>query len=170
MAQSQSTTYVDMVLRAIDFFQRTDIWVAIGRTTAWDDDLDPPTADMETGLDTPVVYVRPDDIQLLKPVPDDGDFVDDVGQHYEFVLEEDAITEVARYVYIAAEFTDQGGQPHSTFRQCAIVTNLVTANGYENEPWVAPANVTDIGYVRWIANFEPQSGSSQTVKIPIEFR
>lgn len=152
--------------------QNTTYWIAVGRTTAWPDDDNPPT---ETRLDEfiePIIYVKGSGVTLCTSVISGGD-ITYKGQSFQSVSDEDAIDELARFIYMSAEIRPASGQPYGTYRQRAVVCNVVPALGHESDAWLAPANVLDPGTVCLIENDTPNIQSiarSQMLPMVLEFR
>lgn len=166
------TLYTECCRQARLIKQNTTYWIAVGKQTAWDDDNDPPT---ETRLDEfvePIVYVKAWGVTLCKAVLSGGD-ITYKGQSYQSVADEDAITELARFLYLKAELHPAQGQPYGTYRQAAVIADIVPTVGHENDVWLAPANVQDPGLTVLIENDKPMIQTMERyVVLPmmLEFR
>jgi hypothetical protein len=150
-------------------------WAVLGKTTPWPDESVPPIETPAShNVDEPIVYVRPDTITLCKPVSSGGD-ITVAGQQYAFVADAAAYTDMARFIYIHAEFNveENPGMPWGNFRQYGISTNLVPVAGHENDQWLAPANVQNPGKLEYFTNHVFRSfgpGDQRTFKIVLESR
>lgn len=131
--------------------QNTTYWVGIGRTTPWTDEENPPTETRTDTLIEPIIYVKAWNVTLCKPVLSGGD-ITYKGQSYQSVDDEDAINELARFLYLTAELHPAQGQPYGTYRQRAVVADLTPATGHELDAWLAPVNVADAGITCLIEN------------------
>lgn len=161
------------------------LWVAIGRTEAWSNELSPPTPSRGTDdIDTPIVFVRPTILTMARVVSKaDYDLapagqkatvtIEKVDTYYVFVADEDAPDEYARFLYYRAEFNPVQGIPVDQFRQIGVYTKLVPAAGYEGANWLAPENVQDRGRLAYHDNGEfvnmSPSGPVVGVHAAIEF-
>lgn len=153
MPENAKTSYVSRARNAWLNKTESTYWFGIGRTAAWTDENDPPTVpDDYTAIDTPIVYVKASLVKLAKIVVSGEDIIHN-GVKYAWVADEDALTELARFLYCYCELTPGvGGQPYGTFRQTALYTDLVPATGHESDLWLAPANVEDVGNICYLAN------------------
>lgn len=149
-----NASYKGCARRALIIKQNSTFWIGVGRTTPWDDENDPPDETRLDELTEPIIFVRAWNVSLCKPVLADGDVVYR-GQHYAFVSDARAVDEMARFIYMVAELHPAQGQPYGTYRQRAIMTNLVPAVGHENDLWLAPANVLDQGVTELLENDTP---------------
>lgn len=149
-----NASYKGCARRARIIKQNSTFWIGVGRTTAWDDDNDPPDETRLDELTEPLIFVRAWNVSLCKPVLVDGD-ITYKGQQYAIVPDENAIQEMARFIYMVAELHPAQGQPYGTYRQRAILTDLVPAVGHENDTWLAPANVLDQGITELLENDTP---------------
>lgn len=169
------TTYDGRIQRALNMKNGNDLWVAVGRTTAWTNESSPPDEDpATTAIDEAIVYVQPGVISLAKTVAS-GEDVEVGGQKYAFVADGNAFTEEARYLYIKGVFDPDSnpGQPAANFRQHGLYSGLTPAAGHETEQWLAPADVSDAGLLEYYENHTVKSlgaGESREIHIVIEFR
>ena len=167
------TTYSGRARRALLHKTNSTYWVAIGRTTAWDDEEVPPDpSPSASAITEPIVYVTPTTVSLCKVVTS-GEDITHLGTKYELVDDVDAITEGARYLYIMARFDPTSGQPYDTFRQVALYSNLVPASGHESDNWLEPANVSDEGLLEYLDNDVATIMTTtrlEVIEIMIEFR
>ena len=97
------------VARAIDFQARNDVYVTLGKITAWSDpsdvtidDTNPPAATPLPTEPTEPVVVKKATMQLV--VPDDAGAITAYGQKWRAVTAEEARTEGCRWVLITASF------------------------------------------------------------------
>lgn len=171
---TEISTYKGRVKRALLFKTIAKHWACVGRTTAWDDEEDPPAEDPETTVvEEPIVYVLPTQVSMAKSViVGQGELIID-GAEYVLVDDEDAYDEDARFVYLQFNFDPDGGQPGADFRQHGVFVDLVPATGHENDLWLAPANVDDPGVLCCYDNHIVQElglGEARQIDMVIEFR
>ena len=167
------TTYAGRARRALLHKQNSTYWISIGRTTAWDDEENPPDPSPSAStIEEPIIYVTPTTVSLAKVVTS-GEDITHLGTKYEFVADGNAIAEGARYLYLLARFDPTSGQPYDTFRQVALFSNLVPASGHESDSWLAPANVSSEGLLEYLDN-DVSTIMTETrlevIEIMIEFR
>lgn len=167
------TTYSARARRALLHKTNSTYWVSIGRTTAWDDEDNPPDpSPSAAAIEEPIIYVAPTQVSLCKVVTS-GEDVTHLGTKYEFVADLDAIDEGARYLYLLARFDPTSGQPYDTFRQVALYSNLVPGTGHESDSWLAPANVSSAGLLEYLDNDVATIMTDtrlEVIEIMIEFR
>lgn len=167
------TTYASRARRALLHKMSSTYWISIGRTTAWDDEENPPDPSPSAStIEEPIIYVTPTTVSLAKVVTS-GEDITHLGTKYEFVADGNAIAEGARYLYLLARFDPTSGQPYDTFRQVALFSNLVPASGHESDSWLAPANVSSEGLLEYLDN-DVSTIMTETrlevIEIMIEFR
>ena len=144
------STYIGRAKTAYDLKTGSTFWVGFGRTTAWDDEETPPDVTFsEDAIEEPFLYVKATYTSCCKPA-ETGD-IEVAGQQYSFVADEDVLDELAYFMYALVEL-DYTEMTHGTFRQVGLFTNLVPQAGYENNLWLAAANVDDPGILRYICN------------------
>lgn len=171
----QTCTYIGRVYDALALKTNATLWVAVGRTTAWVDEQNPPAADPSAiTIEEPIVYVKiPDEgaISLVKPVDVGEDVVVDSAK-FDYVSDGNAYTENARFLFVQADF-DGTTMPYANYRQKAIFADLTPAAGHESDTWLAPADVDDEGVLLYLCNKTEQTyGATDTPceRTVIEFR
>lgn len=164
------TPYVGMVDSAIRFKSNPTLWVSIGRTTPWEDENTPPDENdfnenpeylnMVTP-DEPIAFKRIDFAGLV--VPDaNGDIVYQQ-QRYSYVPDAEAITRLARWVFVRAslDYLERNSAGtvivgETTYRQVCLLSGLVPKDPYVEENVLTPAQVDSIGRVVVVANIPPR--------------
>jgi len=150
-------------------------WLVLGRTAAWTDEENPPAeVDTTEAVDTPIVYGRAQVVSLAKVVESGGD-VTVGGVQYALVADADAFLEGARFIYVKRLFDPdvETGIPYASFRQHGVMCGLEPAVGHESDLWLAPANVSDPGKLRYYANHTVKTlglGDPRTIQIIFECR
>jgi hypothetical protein len=167
------TSYKGRARRALLHKTNSTYWCAIGRTTVWTDEENPPAADpTATDIDEAICFVKPSLISLCKIVQSGEDFTH-LGTKYAYVSDQNALTENARFLYLVSRFDPSAGQPYDDYRQVAIFSDLVPDQGHELDSWLAPADVTDPGLLEYIDNDTVVTMASDrlgVIEIMIEFR
>lgn len=164
------TPYVGMVDSAIRFKSSPTLWVCIGRSTPWEDENAPPDEnDFEnhpeylniTMPEEPIALKRIDFAGLA--VPDANGDIRYHDQRYSYVPDADAISLLARWVYIRAsldyyERNSAGtiviGQ--TTYRQATLLSGIQPLPPYKEENVLAPNQIQDWGRIVCVTNFPPR--------------
>jgi hypothetical protein len=90
------------IAEAITFFHRADLYFAIGRTTAWADEEKPPAeVSSVTSVEEVVAYIKVGTQKLVVPAVN-GEIVYR-GTNFTEVLEDNAYTSGAKYVYLMTQ-------------------------------------------------------------------
>lgn len=140
------------VKQAIRFLNSTNVYGAIGRTTAWSNESSPPAPDPTATALTEVVCYAPLSAQTLVK-PDAGGSIEVNGVLYSAVSEANAYTEGAIRVYVEARF-DYDNAPLVTWRQAGFYSGLVKGGG-AGSGILLPADVTSPGILETIDNRTP---------------
>jgi len=171
----ETCTLIGRIYDALALKTNATLWVALGRTTAWSDEQNPPAASPSaTTIEEPIVYVKiPDEgvLSLCKRVESSEDVVVD-GTKFDYVADGNAYTENAHFLFIQADY-DGTTMPYANYRQKAIFADLTPASGHESDTWLAPANVEDEGVLLYLCNKTEQTyGSTDTPceRTVLEFR
>jgi len=168
-----ATTYIGRVLRALQFKTENELWGAIGRTTAWTDEADPPDDPVDVAtIEEPIVYVKALLVGLAKTVSTGADITIN-GQGYAYVDDADAYDEDARFLIVDVVFDPAVQSVYGNFRQIGIFANLIPATGHESDEFLIPANVSDEGVLVYVHNDTVTTMASdrqEEVKIALEFR
>jgi hypothetical protein len=167
------STYGSRAHRALLFKQNVTLWIGIGRTTEWSNEALAPDPDpTATTITEPIVYIKASLVSLCVPVSSDEDFIH-LGTKYQYIIDDDAIINNARFLYITASFDPSAGQPYGNFRQVGVFSDLVPADGYESESWLEPTHVDSIGILEYLDNDTVTTmaqNRKEQVEIIIEFR
>lgn len=129
-------------------------WFAVGKTSSWPDDDNPPQESVQTALI--------DDIQGLKKV-DTINFVkeDSNGtivfgdKKYSVVNEQDIYDQDAIYMYFSATLKFEEF-PIVTFRQTALLVDVIPKAGHESDDPLLPENVNSYGKMIAYVNHVPK--------------
>jgi hypothetical protein len=168
-----ATTYTGRVLRALQFKTNNELWGAIGRTTAWDNEADPPDDPVSaTTIEEPIVYVKAALVTLSKIVSTDAHIIIN-SQGYAYVDDEDAYDEDARFLIVDVMFDPVVEQVYGNFRQIGLFANLTPTTGHESDDFLIPADVSDEGVLVYVHNDTVTTMAAdrqEEVKIALEFR
>ena len=168
-----ATTYVGRILRALQFKTDNELWGAIGRTTAWDDEADPPDDPItSTTIEEIIGFVKAGVVGLAKAVESNEDVTIN-GQKYTYVDDVDAYDEDARYLILIVRIVPSDGHPYGNFRQIGIYANLVPTTGHESDVYLVPGDVSDAGTLVYVHNDTITTMSpirEEEIKIALEFR
>ncbi|AWD93036.1 baseplate protein [Bacillus phage vB_BceM-HSE3] len=116
------TTIAGHVARALDFFERQDIYIGIGKPDAWqDEDLPPAPTIADTALQT-LIGVKRTEAQYMV-VPDPNGTIAYRDSRWRVVPADQALQEGARWVYIEA-YLRYDELPLSDYRQVGVFSRL----------------------------------------------
>lgn len=150
------------VTQAIRFLNATNVYGALGRTTAWTNEASPPAPDpADTELDETICYA-PLTTQTLV-VPDAGGSIEVDGVLYTAVSEANAYTSGAIRVYVEARF-DYDNAPLVTWRQAGFYSGLVKGGG-AGSGILLPADVSDPGILETCDNRTPTTRAIDKVDV-----
>lgn len=128
------TTINLRILNAINLKNQENLYFAIGRTTAWDDEENPDTPSTDTKEIDELIYIKKISIKQLVKLDDPYDVytvsvtVDNVD--YNYVAEANAYTEEAHRVYLSSTISYDSIAPTDTsFRQIGILLDPLDSNG-----------------------------------------
>ncbi|WCS68734.1 hypothetical protein Goe19_00930 [Bacillus phage vB_BsuM-Goe19] len=150
------TTIGAHVSRALDFFGKQDIYFAIGRTSPWEDDNNPPSPNSDmTSLDELIGFKKLDSIQLV--VPDDSGTISYRESNWKPVAKEEAYTKKAKWVYI--ETTIKYDElPLGFYRQIGVYTGLVIKKDVDlGKTALLPDDVENAGVLEVVDNRKPSN-------------
>jgi hypothetical protein len=175
------THYEGRVEDAIDLLGK-ELWFGFLRsTTAWTDPDNPPSPTPgDTTIVEPYLYVKADAKSLCRTASDgeytaaaEGSKMTVGGVKYIFVSEADAYDEFARWVYVRCLLAPMTVHPEGTFREIRVYSGVTPATGHESDLWLAPANVSSVGRIRWVRNYvmvAADNSSTWTAHVVIEKR
>lgn len=149
MAGIQTTAHH---VRRGELFINQDLYIAIGRTTAWPTEASPPAEDPDTtDIDEIVCFVPASTKTFIIQDPT-GLLIFD-GLKWSPITVEEAYLQQANYVMILGTFT-QTEVPLVTYRQYGLYSGLVKAVGAPNGP-LLPEHVVDNGVLEAYHNHPP---------------
>lgn len=185
MARETILTNDGLVTAAMLIKNRADLWVVLGRQTAWGDEDIPDSPTQGThDIEEPLVAIKAQTISLVREVSY-GDYgllspasrvvaYSDTGYVYlELVPDVEAYEKVAKAIYVDILYSPSLGMPEGEFRIYGAYSGLTPAAGYENAEWLAPGNVEDWGLLVNLSHgkvYQPtESGRAVQIPMLIEF-
>lgn len=166
------TTRNASVRRAIDFYNKTDLWFAIGKTSAWANESSPP-APTATDSMTEIIGYRKVSVKYLV-IPYDGRQLQsgDIkitladGSQWFVISPANAYTEGAKYVYVETTVFPSDF-PAGDYRQVGLFSGLVPQAGV-NKDYLLPSEVQSQGVLEVIDN-RVKSTRTSTTKEQLSF-
>lgn len=165
-----TTTTSGHVSRALDFFERNDIFVGIGRTTPWEDEALPPVPSTEAKLVEEIMgYKKLEFIHLV--VPDEAGEISYRDSRWRKVPFDKAVEENARWVYIEAHIR-YDELPLQPYRQIGIFSRLKATTAASAKLVLTPEEVEDMGILEVLDNrrvVNRQLDQKEQLSMVIEF-
>lgn len=166
-----STVY-GHVARALEFFNRTDVYFCIGRTSAWPVENTPPAPDVNIqDVEEPAAYKKVTEKKMVVPDEANGTIVY-MGNKYREVSSGNAETEKSRWVYVSIELVGVEA-PIVSFRQVGLYSRLqVKSTVPAGKVVLLPADILDTGLLEIIDNRKVthrQEDQSERLSFIVEF-
>ncbi|MNW28265.1 hypothetical protein D3C74_50870 [compost metagenome] len=167
-----TTTVHGHVARALEFFERNDIYFAIGHPDPWegDDNLPPAPTINATDIESVVGYKKVETIYLV--VPDENGSIQYRDSRWRIVPADQAVTESARWVYIDC-YLRYDELPLTDYRQLGVFSRLEKAEGIPTGKMaLLPNEVAKKGILEVIDNRKKTSrqlDQKEQLSIVIEF-
>ena len=185
MARETILTNDALVTAAVLVKNRGDMWVTLGKQTAWDNedlpdspdqdthDIEEPLVAIKAQIQSLVIEVSSEDYDLLSPANRAIAYSETGYVYLELVADEDAYEKVAKQIYVEATYAPLIGMPEADFRIFGVYSDLIPAAGYESAAWLSPVNIEDYGLLVNLSHGKVylQTESGRAVQIPmlIEF-
>lgn len=162
------------VLNAINLKNQENLYFAIGKSTAWNDEENPDTPLVSQTEIEELIYIKKISVKQLVKLDDPYDVygtnVTVNGVNYNFVLEGEAYNQNSRMVYLAANINyDDIAPTNTSFRSIGILLNPLDSENEEltGSEYLA-ATVYNQGQLLYINNFTVITRDpSQSEKIEI---
>ena len=166
-----TTTINGHVSRALDFFDRNDIYFSIGRPDPWEDESFPPAPTIAAqDLDNPIGFKKVETIYMV--VPDAEGEIAYRDRRWKVVPADEAIAKGARWVYIDA-YLRYDELPLSDYRQIGVYSRLVKQDGVSSGKMnLLPEEVKHRGILEVIDNrkrVSRQIDQKEALSLVIEF-
>lgn len=168
------TTIHAHVNRAKEFSLRDDVYFAIGKSSPWADDNNPPDEDFQAiELDDIIGYKKVETAYLVRPVKEDE--TADIQYREEgwmIVPYDKAIKEGSRWVYLKTNML-YNELPLGYYRQVGIYTGVVKeVNVPPGQDNLLPGEVSNTGILEVLDNRQPsnrQLDQRETLSLILEF-
>lgn len=166
--------------RAALNMKQVPLWVVLGKTSPWDNELSPdsPLPGTSTIVE-PVVAIKVTNASMAVSVSEAQFNALDpsirvsivIGGnlfYLQLVLDANAYSSLATYLYLQVLYDPVilGMPPFSSFRSYYLVSNLVPTAGNENAVWLPPQDVSSYGLIEYQNNGTAISGD-HSISIPI---
>lgn len=173
------TTLKGHVSRALDFYDKVDIYFGLGKTTPWldesgnPDESNPPTPKNTDELIDPAGYKKVESKFLVVPSDDGTGELTYRNSRWKIVPYDKALEKGARWVYVSSFIAYSEFPTDMSYRQIAVFTRLKvaddTASGKSN---LLPEEVADPGIIEVIDNRTPvyrEADQREKLVVIIEF-
>lgn len=139
--------------QALHLVRTDNIWIGIGKPTPWNESDSVPEVSGSSLLAEPIGYKKAEKVRFVVPDPE-GDIIQ-FEQRWKIISEEEAMSGLVRWVYVAAWITGTE-LPAVSYRQSAIVTDLVLAEAtLPGKLAVTAEEVSGHGYALVVNNRSP---------------
>ena len=153
------------ILRAIQLKELPNLYMAIGRTTPWDNEAVPPVVDPDVLTIDELIYIKKITNKQLV-LPQSGGEIDFDGDNYTAIDVVDAYVErVTKLLMTSSYYYDDIAPTSTTFRQVGILlnpkdsgANLLTGSQYLG------ASVADQGELIYLDNIVAITRSSEQIE------
>lgn len=164
------TTMLGHVNRARDFYSRSSLYFAIGKTSAWSDEMSPPNEDSSaTTLEGVIGYKRYMTKHIVRPA-ESGETPDIKYKNEDWVIvnPDNALDESARWVYLDTTIL-YDEIPTGFYRQVGVFSDLTPETSVpEGKYNLTPSEVAEEGVLEVIDNRQPSNRQiDQTEKISL---
>jgi len=146
------TTTSGHCLKALAFYNNTNLYFGVGRQTAWADENTPDVPSISiTCIEDPLGFKKIDSKYLV--VPDvNGTIMYDDGSTWSIVSPSDIYTKGAKWVYVSCSIKSTE-LPLNSYRQVGILLNLVVSDSaYANNSVLLPSQVSSQGTLYLVDN------------------
>lgn len=171
------------VSRAIDFYNKEDIYFVLGKTSVWgESDMDNYDSSIDYEVNPPVpkntdkikevLGYRKADYKAMV-IQDDKGTLTYRNTKWRVVDKKDALKQGARWVYISTELSYDDLPTEKPYRQIGVVSSLTKASGVEaGKDALIPSEVEDAGILEVIDNRKPtyrDTDVKEKIKLILEF-
>ena len=125
---SSITTTNMRILNALNLKNEDNIYLAVGKTSVWADENDPPTPLVTQTEIEELIYIKKISIKQLVTIDDPYDTygidIEIDGINYNYVLDDEAFTKTGNKVYLSVTISYDDIAPTTTsFRQIGLLRN-----------------------------------------------
>lgn len=165
------TTIKGHVSRALDFFNKPNIYLGIGRTTPWEDDSNPPRPQSTDDLTEVAGYKKAESIFMVKP--DDKGELTYRNQKWKIIPIDKALEEGARWVYVSTFVAYSELPTKISYRQVAAISGLQMNDDVPaGQMSLLPNQVKNVGITEVLDNRTPiyrEADQREQLVLVIEF-
>ena len=168
------TTMLGHVNRAKDFFNKESIYFALGRSSAWEDEMNPPNEDAgAVALDEVIGYKRYMVKHIVRPVKEEETAdIKYKNENWKIISSDEALNEGARWVYLDTTI-EYDEIPLGFYRQVGLFTGVVVNEGVpEGKYNLTVDDVADEGTLEVIDNRQAsnrQADQTEKISLILEF-
>lgn len=146
-------TLAGHVSRAIDFFNKENVYFGIGRTTPWENELQPDEPTVNTLLTEVVGYKKVETKYLV--IPDPTGEITYKDARWKIVPANEAVSLGARWVYLNCFISFSELPTNVSYRQIGVFTGLIPDSDHIGQYALLPDSVDDVGRLEIIDNRSP---------------
>lgn len=165
------TTLKGHVSRALDFYNKDNIFMGVGKVTPWSDDYTPPVPDPTDDLLEPAGYKEVESKFLVVPDPE-GELTYRRTK-WKIVKPEDALEQGARWVFLSTFLTYEELPTDISYRQIGAFTGLIRDEKVPaGKVSLLPTEVSDQGILEVLDNRTPiyrEADQREQLVLIIEF-
>lgn len=160
------------VARAIRFMRQDDLYIAIGRTTEWEDESNPEIPDIHDSIQD-VVAAKKVETKILVVQDDEEGTIRYLDHMYRPVSLSEAYEEGARWVYCYTALEYSEVPVGISYRTIALVSGLQRAEGVPEAKYALYGEeIVDVGITEIIDNIQPvyrRANKKEKIGIIAEF-
>ena len=150
--------------RALSLLEQGNIFVGIGRTSPWENEMDegfvPPEPNLDAeNLDELIGMKKADRVSMV--MPDEFGDIEYAQIKFKTLTKEEALRKKARWVLIESTIYFEE-LPPVAYRQVGIFSRVKPVNGKENSNILFPKDIEDVGILEVIANRKITTRQSDT--------
>lgn len=143
------------VSRALRFMEEDDVYIAIGKTSPWDNESQPPVPTVNEPL-VDLVAMKKVETKILVVLDDENGTIQYFDHKYSPVAPEEAFEKGARWVYCMSYLNYSEAPISVSYRQVALQTGVVRKSSVPSAQYVLlPEEIQDMGVAEIIDNIEP---------------
>lgn len=169
------------VSRALDFYNKNDLYIGIGKTTEWGDKNDQGNEIAPIPVNTDELlevagYKKVESKFLVRPAKDDEVNLAEIvyqGKKWKIISYNDALSEGARWVYISTYLSYSDFPIDLVYRQISTFSGLKPKDGVESGKFVLfPEEVESPGIPEMLDNRTPvyrEADQREKLSVIIEF-
>lgn len=143
------------VSRALRFMEEDDVYIAIGKTSPWDNESQPPVPNVNEPQ-VELIAMKKVETKILVVLDDEEGTIQYLDHKYSPVAPTDAYTKGARWVYCMSYLNYSEAPISVAFRQVALQTGVVRKSSVPAAQYVLlPEEIENVGVAEIIDNITP---------------